>query len=155
MLTNVNQNVESNHQDNPQQTRIEEKEKKTRVLNKVSKPKNAKPKTQTTIPTKLKKNSNLDGLFSKYFGNEANLARAICQSESGLVYKVSATGDHGVCQINLYWNYSIVPGATRQEKINALKDPEINISVAKKIRQTWGNFNAWTDFRNGNYKRFL
>jgi|GEM_PF-3355269 len=99
-------------------------------------------------------------LFDQYFGSEANIARAICTSESGLKNSINKTlnkdgsWDIGWCQINLKWNWDKIPGETRQAKIDNLMIPEVNVSVAKKVYDSQG-FYAWTDYKNNRYKSHL
>lgn len=99
--------------------------------------------------------------FDKYFGQDARIARAICQSESGL--KVDSVNsklnrdrstDIGICQINLQAHWHKIPGSTYKEKYNSLLSPEINVAVAKLVYDSQGWF-AWTDYRNGKYNRYL
>lgn len=93
-------------------------------------------------------------LFEKYFGSEANIARAIAQAESGnrdVISKPNWNGsrDYGRMQIN-----SIHADKVNGD-LNALLDPETNIRVAKQIRDSWQGWNAWTVFRSGKYKNYL
>jgi hypothetical protein len=94
-------------------------------------------------------------LYDKYFGNEATLARAICKAENGTqepgrVSKPNRNGtrDYGLCQINSI-HADKVGG-----NLEALKDPETNIRVAKQIRDGSG-WTAWTCYKNGSYKKHL
>jgi len=94
-------------------------------------------------------------LFVKYFGDEADTARAICTAESGLnpdaVSKPNRDGsrDHGICQINDKWQ------ADKFTNTAELLDKENNIKIAKQIRDEWGNFNAWSVYKSGKYKQFI
>jgi len=94
-------------------------------------------------------------LYDKYFGTEATLARAICTAENGTqepgrVSKPNRNGtlDYGLCQINSI-HADKVGG-----NLELLKDPEINIKVAKQIRDGSG-WTAWTCYKNGSYKKHL
>lgn len=90
----------------------------------------------------------------RVFNNET--AVAVCTSESGLnPTAVSPTGDYGVCQINLSAHWKIIPGNTREEKIASLFNYQTNIALAFTISNNGTNFNPWTDYRNGNYRRYL
>jgi soluble lytic murein transglycosylase-like protein len=94
-------------------------------------------------------------LFDKYFGSEANIARAIAQAESGMnagaVSKLNWNGtrDWGVMQIN----------SCHADKVGGnlelLKDLETNIRVAKEIRDSWSGWTAWTVYNSGEYKKYL
>lgn len=95
-------------------------------------------------------------LYAKYFGDEANIARAICLAENGTQQPDRVSGknkdgsrDHGLCQINDKWQRD------KFENVEQLHDPEFNIKVAKQIRDEWGNWNAWTTYRTGAYKKNL
>lgn len=101
-------------------------------------------------------------LFKQEFGTSYKTAMAICMKESELIadqfhqnYDKNSTTDHGLCQINLYWNYTNIEGATDQEKINNLYNPEYNVKLAKKIFDGWQNFEAWTCYKNGSYRDYL
>lgn len=100
-------------------------------------------------------------LFDKYFGKDSRIIRAICKSESGLkadsmnkTLNKDKTWDIGYCQINVDWNAKYIPGETRAEKIENLKNPETNVMVAKRVYDSQG-WTAWSDFKNGKYLRYL
>ena len=94
-------------------------------------------------------------LFDKYFGSEANIARAIAQAESGMRHDVvsrknrNGTQDRGIMQIN----------SCHADKVGgdlaSLLDPETNIRIAKQIKDSWEGFSAWVTYNNGNYKKYL
>ena len=94
-------------------------------------------------------------LFDKYFGSEANIARAIAQAESGMRADVvsrknrNGTQDRGIMQIN----------SCHADKVGgdlaSLLDPETNIRIAKQIRDSWEGFNAWTTFNSKAYLAYL
>ena len=115
-------------------------------------------------------------LFTKYFGSEARTARAIAKAENyaadpkashtnsdfnGLPNKpwkhhfAKGSEDHGIMQLNLFWNWEKIPGETKEEKITWLQDPENNIKLAKQIRDGWGNYGAWSTYKSGKYKKYL
>ena len=93
-------------------------------------------------------------LFDKYFGAEANIARAICTAESGLDAKSisplnkDGSRDHGLCQINDYWQRD------KYTNVSELLDEENNIRITKQIRDEWGNWNAWSTYKSGKYKQY-
>jgi hypothetical protein len=114
--------------------------------------------------------------FDRYFGHLAVIARAIAKAENptgqaDLVHTnrdygslpdkpwkrffMNGSEDYGIMQINLFWNWARVPGETKREKAAWIVDPVNNISLAKEIRDDWGNFNAWTTYRSGKYKNYL
>lgn len=92
-------------------------------------------------------------LFDKYFGEEADLMRAICTAESGLKnipsknVNSNGTQDHGICQINDMH-------ADKAGGVENLYNPEINVKVAKQIRDTQG-LTAWTVYKSGAYRKYL
>ena len=94
-------------------------------------------------------------LFDKYFGSEANIARAIAQAESGMredaVSKPNWNGtrDRGIMQIN-DCHADKVDG-----NLDALLDKETNLKVAKQIRDSWEGWHAWTVYRTGAYNNYL
>ncbi len=115
-------------------------------------------------------------LFDKHFGKEAHIARAIAKAEnrsgdpkamntnrdySGLPNKPwkqefpNGSEDYGLMQINLFWNWEKVPGRTKAEKITWIQNPNNNIKLAKQIRDSWGNYSAWSTYKNGKYKQYL
>ena len=115
-------------------------------------------------------------LFDRYFGSEANVARAIAKAENltGDPLLVLLNSDHatlpdkpwkryfphgsedyGVMQINLFWNWELVPGDSNQAKAQWLMNPLNNIQIAKQIRDDWGNITAWSTYNNRTYKQFL
>ena len=118
----------------------------------------------------------LGDLYDRYFGSEAVIARAIGKAENltGDPLLVHLNGDHatlpdkpwkryfphgsedyGLMQINLFWNWEIVPGDSKQAKAQWLMNPTNNIEIAKQIRDDWGNFTAWSTYNNRTYKQFL
>lgn len=94
-------------------------------------------------------------LFDKYFGDEANIARAIAQAESGMREDAiskpnwNGTKDYGLMQINSC-HADKVGG-----NLDALLDAETNIKVAKQIRDSWEGFHAWTVVKTGKYKQYI
>lgn len=49
----------------------------------------------------------------------------------------------GLWQINVLANGELVPGATHEEKAEALKSPEINAAVTARLSQGGTNWKAW------------
>jgi len=102
----------------------------------------------------MEQNSNskeIKDLVARYFQAEAKTALAIAMCESSL--DPSRIGDtnmekysYGLFQVNRTW-HDYTP--------EQLLDPEFNCKVAKQIRDKWGNWNAWSCYKNGNYKKFL
>jgi len=92
-------------------------------------------------------------LFVKYFGDEANIAKAIAQAESGMrpdaISKPNWNGtiDQGLMQIN-----SCHKAKYAGEDIF---DKEVNLRIAKQIRDSWEGWHAWTVFNSGAYKKYL
>lgn len=81
---------------------------------------------------------NLDEMFRFVFGDEAETAKKIAKCESGLranARNVNTNGsvDSGLMQINS------VHGVSER----FLKDPFINLLVAKQIKDGRGNWSAW------------
>lgn len=92
-----------------------------------------------------------EDLFVKYFGDQANTMRAICQAESGL--DPNAVGDTntkypsvGLCQIRLL--------PERQITMEQMKIPEENIKYARLLYDKYG-FKPWTMWKNGVWKKYL
>ncbi len=129
--------------------------------------------TPTTTPSS---NPAMPELFIKYFGSEAPIAEAIAEAENyaadpkathtnsdfnGLPNKpwkhhfAKGSEDHGIMQLNLFWNWERIPGETKEQKITWLQDPENNIKLAKQIRDGWGNYGAWSTYKSGKYKKYL
>jgi hypothetical protein len=82
------------------------------------------------------------------FGQDAKLATAIFRAESGLrCDSVSKTGDYGLAQINLK--------AHPQYTVSQLLDCKTNLEIAARIYHQQGNFQAWSAYKNGSYKKFL
>ena len=94
-------------------------------------------------------------LFDKYFGSEANIARAIAQAESGMNPGAvsepnwNGTRDYGIMQVN----------SCHADKVGGnlelLKDLETNLRVSKEIRDSWQGWTAWTAYNTGEYKKYL
>ncbi len=115
-------------------------------------------------------------LFDSHFGKEAVIAKAIAKAENYAgepkavntnhdsqslpdkpwkQYFPNGSEDYGLMQINLFWNWPKVPGETKAEKVEWIQDPENNIKLAKQIRDGWGNYNAWSTYKSGKYKKYL
>jgi hypothetical protein len=105
-----------------------------------------KPEPSVSVP--------VGDMFDKYFGNQANVMRAVCQAESGLnplaISKPNKNSsiDYGICQINSIHLAKVGGDYTK------LLDLETNLSVAKQILDDSG-LNAWTTYKSGKYKQFL
>lgn len=89
----------------------------------------------------------LQAQFKKVFGKEWKLAIAIAKAESNLNCKViskpnkNGTRDSGLFQLNdAYHPY--------------IPDCLENMLRAKKIRDSWGNWKAWSAYNNKKYLRF-
>lgn len=96
------------------------------------------PHAQETIPNLIRWN----------FGSQAKLATAIFTAESGLhCNSISDTHDYGLAQINIQ--------AHPQYTTSQLLDCKTNIEAAALIYHQQGNFNAWTAYKTGAYKRYL
>lgn len=106
--------------------------------------------------------------FEKYFGYEnGRIMQAICNSESQWnswavndTLNKDKTWDVGLCQINVDVHGHMIDGTTKQEKVESLKNPEYNISIAKKVfdnRSKWdtNGFKAWSDYNNKKYLKYL
>lgn len=101
-----------------------------------------------------------DEVIDLYFnGKDAEVMKRICRAENRaedatIINDKNADGtwDVGWCQINVDWNSKIVPGETRQEKVVALQNGDINIQAAHKIYLSWGrSFRAWSVYKNNSY----
>lgn len=100
-------------------------------------------------------------VIRRVFGADARVMTAICESEGSwnaeamnTTLNKDGSWDIGICQINLKWNWDKIPGETKDEKVQNLKDPKTNIEVAKKVFDSQG-FWAWSDYKNGKYKNHL
>lgn len=81
---------------------------------------------------------------------DANLAAAVAMAESGgdpqILGDVEYGGSIGLWQINLPSN--------PQYDASALKDPTYNANAALAISKQGTNWNPWTTYRTGAYKRW-
>lgn len=81
---------------------------------------------------------------------DANLAAAVAMAESGgdpqILGDVEYGGSIGLWQINLPSN--------PQYDASALKDPTYNANAALAISKNGTNWNPWTTYRTGAYKRW-
>lgn len=86
--------------------------------------------------------------IKRVFGEEYKLAIAVAKAESGLkcdrISKPNTNGtiDRGLFQLNSAY-YPHLPNCTD------------NILKAKEIRDAWGNWEAWSAYNNGAYKKYL
>lgn len=99
-------------------------------------------------------NAYLDRDFQKYFGASWLTARAICTAESGLKNSTSPPNsdgsiDRGICQINDKAQRNLY------SSISQLYNIDFNIEVAAEIYHDWGNFNAWTTYKDKAYLQYL
>lgn len=92
--------------------------------------------------------------------SRAHVAAAIAMAESGgdedAVVHDDDDDSYGLWQINMRGNM----GPERRRKYglpnnNALLDPRRNAMVMADISNKGGNFNAWTTYTTGKYKKFL
>lgn len=116
--------------------------------------------TIITVTEQAKANENINPLtedqqyLCNKFGKDCKTALAIFRAESGLNAKainVNTNGsvDFGCMQIN-----SVHLKNIDTTKINLLNCRD-NIDVAYKIFTQQKNFNAWTAYVNGSYKKYL
>jgi hypothetical protein len=104
----------------------------------------------------LRKELTAEQKIKNTFGDEGRVAVAIFKSESGLDRtQVSNTDDYGIGQINYPTWCEHIPGKTKGEKIMWLFNEDNNIQFAKMVYDRSGSFNPWTNFRNGEYKKYL
>ena len=103
---------------------------------------------ESPLPSEAK---TIEEKIKETFGNEGDIAVAIAKCESSL--DPSRVGDThmkypsiGLFQVNQTWH---------KYSDETLKNPDENIRIAKEIRDRWGNYNAWTCFKTGNYKLYL
>ena len=88
------------------------------------------------------KELDLVGQIKRVFGEEAHIALSIAKAESGLNCKViskpnkNGTKDSGLFQLNSAF-HPYIPDCLE------------NMLRAKKIRDQWGNYNAWSVCKNG------
>ena len=86
--------------------------------------------------------------IDRVFGAQARLAKAVFQSESGLRSNAcSTTNDWGVCQVNRT--------AHPQYSVEFLMNYKNNVQACWAISSGGTNFNPWSDFKNGNYLKYL
>ena len=109
------------------------------------------------------------------FRNEYQVACAVFTAESGLGtgeikpeaennWNLRIEHSIGTAQINLYRivngqlqkiHWDKVPGKTKEEKIEWLKNPMNNILLAHYIKSSRGNWEAWSSYINGSYEKYL
>ena len=98
-------------------------------------------------------------LIKKYFPEDPKTAQAIFTHESqlGKYFKnLGGSNAYGIAQIMLPSHRDKIPGKTDQEKIDSLRDPEINLSVARRVYNEAGNsFKPWQSYTSGAYKKYL
>jgi len=87
----------------------------------------------------------------KVFSEDPDTAVAIAQCESSL--DPERIGDThmkfpsvGLFQVNQTWH---------KYDTATLQDPDQNIRIAKEIKDRWGNWNAWSCYKQGYYKKFI
>ena len=122
-------------------------------------PKPKPPKTPTTPkPTPTPKYTSQGSCeLAHNFNWPSNIAAAICMAESsGVANKTNWADNHGSCSGSYglmqnacfwfpYFGYSLAQA----------HDPLVSMTVAYKIYQRQGNFNAWTTYTKGLYLRYL
>lgn len=82
-------------------------------------------------------------LINQYFGGEAPTAECIAQHESGFNPNAVNGQYRGIFQLGSNYNGSIA--ATGSGNVF---DPEVNVAVAKQIRDARGNWSAWSTARS-------
>lgn len=113
-------------------------------------------KDATSKGEKYSKDS-VNALIDKYFPDDTKTARAIAMQESSLnpeVVNPDNPGAIGLMQINLPAHLKDVPGDTYAQKAENLKNPEINLHVAKIIQDKQG-WKPWEAYTSGAYKKYL
>lgn len=104
--------------------------------------------------TKAEKLSELDNYICEKFGNECNIAVAISKAENGtrVCDRVSPKNKNGTYDIGVFQINTI---HLKHYSLSDMKNCRKNVDIAYKIRQSWGNWNAWSAYKNGSYKKFL
>jgi len=112
---------------------------------------------------KVNPETDVEQLIRKYFPEDYETARAVFQHESQLgkyFQNLQGAPAYGVAQVYLpVWSKQI-PGDTDEQKIEWLKDPDNNLSIARKIyddRAKWDTtgWNAWDSYKHGHYKQYM
>lgn len=93
--------------------------------------------------------NDIEGLITRYFGEDSQTAIAIAKAESRLHPKATnqntnGSVDCGIFQINSIHN------PTKEQ----CEDPEENIKLAYNIYQKSG-FNPWVSYKSGSFNKFL
>ena len=79
---------------------------------------------------------------------DCKTALAVAYAESGLnIEAESHTNDHGIFQINAYWQRNRIEGRN-------LYDVQENIDIAYEIYEEQG-FVPWTTFKQNKYKKYM
>jgi len=99
-------------------------------------------------------------LAFKIFGEKNyKIAYAIARAESSLnpdnCHIDEKEYSCGLMQINLRAHGDKVPGDTFEEKVEWLKDPENNFTMARVIKANSKSWNPWTMYTNGMYEQYL
>ena len=113
------------------------------------------------------------------FPEDPETAVAVAMSESSLIPTktlFASKGKHswtsetykGECSVGLFMvnlrennctgklvHWDKVPGETLEEKIEWLKVPENNISIARNIYDSRGGFSAWSAYSGGGYTKWI
>ncbi len=107
------------------------------------------------------KETSVEGLIRKHFGESAEFAICIAKMESGLnplrenisIARGNYKGECsiGVFQVNLKSNaclgsnvhYNRVDGDTIEAKKDSLRNAEYNIKYASQLYKSWGNWSPW------------
>lgn len=126
-----------------------------RVIEYVEVYKEATPSAQV-LEVSTQSSTTSNDLFDKYFGADADVARAIAMAESGLNSQAinhqdghrGCTGSYGTFQI------ACLHTKTYGVTIKDLLDEETNIRIASDIYKKQG-WTPWGAYTNGSYRKFL
>lgn len=101
--------------------------------------------------------------IEEYFPEDPEIARAIFTQESqlGLHFQnLEGSPDYGIAQINLPTWTDRIPVETEEEKIEWLRDPDNNLSLARiiyedSLERHGDGWLPWVGYTSGAYKEFL
>lgn len=98
-------------------------------------------------------------LIKQFFPEDPQTAQAIFTHESqlGKFFKnLAGSNAYGVAQIMLPSHRSKIPGSTDAEKVEALRDPQTNLKIARQVYdEAGGSFNPWQSYTSGAYKKYV
>lgn len=124
-------------------------EKSKTVVSKAAKPKAKKPAGKFASKKVVLDDSKAE--IARYICSkdwDCKTAVAICYAGSGLNPNMkSKTNDHGVCDINAYWQRNRIKGRD-------LYDWKQNVDIMHEIYQEQG-FEPYYQFQNETYKKYL